>query len=479
VSFYGSYGRFNGLVSYVALLIILLAIISYTTNQSKKLILNVLGTFGIVQAIIGILQYYSVGFVSYSSNDGFLIGTLANPNFFSAFVGVAASVLMQWLVMTKNIILKLVVFLMLALELTVIILSNSLQGLIIFLLAGSIHIAIKMRRFRIFYVYVSALSVSILLGFLGIINKGIMAPYLYQFSTSLRGDYFRAAFNMFIDNPLFGVGLDNFGNYYFKYRDVVASDRGGSEYAGVSYAHNELLQFAATGGISLALPYIFLLIIILWKVLRILRRIVFNKEDIEVENLTTIILFLQFVVISMVSVEKLTLLTWKVVIIGMLVNFLFLKNFKVISEYLSEVMVMKFALGILIFVVTVLAYLKPLISAEMDMRFSTQTKFSVLNEQTKSKILSKMERATSLRPKETMYWVRSGIRLYSLGEIALSKKFLEKAVETDPNFPFALEMMYTFYFLEGMREEEKITRLQYKVVNPFHKENNARLVEIG
>jgi hypothetical protein len=88
---------------------------------------------------------------------------------------------------------------------------------------------------------------------LGMLNNGPLASILYKYSVQSRGEFFRTAISTTKDNAVFGVGLDSFGDFSTIYKS--AKDAAGVNEP-VDNAHNYFLNYAANGGILLALLYI-------------------------------------------------------------------------------------------------------------------------------------------------------------------------------------------------------------------------------
>jgi hypothetical protein len=142
--------------------------------------------------------------------------------------------------------------------------SQSRQGLIAYLLGVSIFLIIylfgKQRNLGILALLSGV--VAVILSLLGMLQIGPLQNLLYKPSVSVRGYYWRAAIEMFKDNPVFGVGIDRYGAYFKQYREVGYPLSYGFEITS-SNAHNTFLQFFATGGILLGTSYLLLNLYIL------------------------------------------------------------------------------------------------------------------------------------------------------------------------------------------------------------------------
>lgn len=90
------------------------------------------------------------------------------------------------------------------------------------------------------------------------IHRGIESGF------SERGDFFRAAWKMFLSRPITGRGLDSYELFFMQFRPKSYAIRYPTGFS--SSAHNVLLGMLATGGIVLGLSFLWLL----WKVLQAL-----------------------------------------------------------------------------------------------------------------------------------------------------------------------------------------------------------------
>jgi hypothetical protein len=93
---------------------------------------------------------------------------------------------------------------------------------------------------------------------LAVLNIGPLASKLYQGTLRNRFDYWNAAIGMFKDHPIFGVGIDRFGEYYRQYavqNQVVQGQI-------TDNAHSIYMQLLATGGLILFIPYLLLVVFI-------------------------------------------------------------------------------------------------------------------------------------------------------------------------------------------------------------------------
>ena len=87
------------------------------------------------------------------------------------------------------------------------------------------------------------------------LQVGPLKEYLYKSSVSVRGFYWRAGYQMFIDHPLTGVGVDRYGVYFKQYREVQYPLNYGFSLNSTN-AHNVPIQLFATGGIFVGIFYL-------------------------------------------------------------------------------------------------------------------------------------------------------------------------------------------------------------------------------
>jgi hypothetical protein len=177
--------------------------------------------------------------------------------------------------------------------------------LFILLIGGLTFIGIKFftSSKKVGLSYFSLFGAASFLGLLGLFQIGPLTKFVYQASTTYRGDYYRAAWRMFESRPFTGVGIDRYGEYYRTYRDVDAALRLGPSSV-ANYAHNAFLQLLATGGIVLFLAYIVMIVFVTLAALKGLKKFKGNERALFGALVS---LWFAFQIQAQVSIDQITI----------------------------------------------------------------------------------------------------------------------------------------------------------------------------
>jgi len=318
--FYGADGRSTGLLAYFSLSIVLFASIVSASEAN----LNRVSKFAIITFALslgyGILQHFGADPIKWNLMYSPVMGFLGNPNFQSSFLGmVGVLVFARILDRGQKILYKATYVACLLLTLFVIRASNSQQGFLV--LAGGITF--------VFLVWISTSKVKKLtipgicvafIGFFavlfGTLNKGPLASLLFKDSVTFRGDYWTAGWNMTTSNPLFGVGVDNYGDWYRRTRTLDATLRRGPDVTS-NAAHNVFLDFSSNGGIPLALIYVFIIAMVIRAAARIIRR----QQGYNVVSTGLIGAWIAYQAQSVISLNQLGLAVWGWLLSGLIIGY--------------------------------------------------------------------------------------------------------------------------------------------------------------
>lgn len=302
---YGVYGRNTGLLTYLSLIILFLCC---ALSANTNLILKIRKVLVVITTIVisyGTLQLLDKDFFDWKLSDD-IVGPFGNTNFYSAFLGIALLFLIsQTLERNTNNIYKIVLVVIIFLGIYTIFLSNSSQGLFGLALGSFIIFYNKFIRNNPFnwLKRLSLISFSLigLMAGLGILQIGPLS-FLYQDSTSFRGDYWRAGISMFSANPLVGVGLDAYGDNYTIYRDEIAATRRGPNVVS-NAAHNVFIDFLSSGGLLLFIPYFLMMVIIAISAIRIIK----STRHYDSNVISLIAAWFSYLLISIVSINQLSI----------------------------------------------------------------------------------------------------------------------------------------------------------------------------
>jgi O-antigen ligase len=219
-----------------------------------------------------------------------VFGTFGNPNFQSAFMGIVAAVALTVVLYGKiRIILKATLLLLMFVALYNISLSSQ-QGYLNFgagFAFATVIFLLKSKRPILGWIMAAISGASgILIGF-GILNIGPLADFIYKSSLQARGFYWRAAAKMMFEHPFFGVGMDGYGDAYFRSRtSEIASANAGIT---ADSAHNIPLDIGASGGFPLLLAYISIITLVAISIVSVIKRqtefdIVFKETEFKVRS---------------------------------------------------------------------------------------------------------------------------------------------------------------------------------------------------
>jgi len=254
----GDTQRRNGLLSYVALSIILLYGYQKINFGNSATIFNLVCLCALILSLYGFIQISGSDFVEWDNPYNNMISTLGNPNFASSLLAIFVVILFYGMFVKElSKLYKMVSIFVITLSLYDIVLSKSIQGILVVVISTMFYVVLYFHRNKIkFNNVISLLSLlTAILAILGMLKKGPLSGLLYKDSVSVRGYYWRAGWEMFKDNLLTGVGVDRYVAYFKEYREAGYPLKYGFE-IGSSNAHNIFIQLFATSGLFVGTAYL-------------------------------------------------------------------------------------------------------------------------------------------------------------------------------------------------------------------------------
>lgn len=317
---YGVFGRNTGLISITSLALLMLLAVLTSSQQHINLISITLLISGFFSGCYGFIQ--SVGLDPYDWTTEYtpVFGFFGNPNFQSSFMALTATSAILFIFNYKSWFKKSTLLFIAILSILNIYETDSQQGFIIFLLTVSVGLYILLRR-KYSSVFFDVTVISIFMGgliaiALDLLRKSPWQSFIYEESVSYRGDFWRSAWRMAIDNPIFGVGPGGFRDNYARYRDQIAASRPSVEDITDS-AHNYFLDIASTGGIPLFLAYTLMNILVFLKIIQILNK---NRST-PIQLVVVVVCWIGFSIQSLISIENIGLNIWGWVLAGSIIGY--------------------------------------------------------------------------------------------------------------------------------------------------------------
>ena len=271
---FGSFGRNTGFITYLAFSLIFIGSVLASNSEVQKRVVIMTFVVGTASLIYGAIQAGEADPISWVNPYSPVFGFLGNPNFQSSLLGVLGAIAFaQLFVKGLKIQYKSFIGIYLLTSLYIIKETASQQGFLVLALGIGVVIGIYLtQRNRSLGISYGVLSIfGFLLSLLGTLNKGPLASLLYKDSVTYRGDYWQAGWKMTVDHPIFGVGMDSYGDWYRRSRSIEATLRRGPEVTS-NAAHNVFLDISSYGGFPLLVVYTALMVLVGISAIKVLKR---------------------------------------------------------------------------------------------------------------------------------------------------------------------------------------------------------------
>lgn len=264
-SFFGSFERQQGLVSYLyyfvwALLIFINLMLSTESVLARRLrsIILTASLSGFLVALYGILQIFNIDFFNWPEPPyltGRTMSTFGQPNFLASFLLLIIPLSAYLVYFFKNFYIRFFFALNLFLQVACLFFTASRGGLLAFFFVLTLGVFIILFTSRLAIRWkIIIISLTVLVGLSGLAAMEFATPGRFKESFDLkRGSlaarvfFFQAAADAIWQKPIFGYGLENSAEVFIKYyeRDWALY---GQVSANADRAHNLILDILLTSG---------------------------------------------------------------------------------------------------------------------------------------------------------------------------------------------------------------------------------------
>lgn len=464
---YGAFGRNTGLLCYFALGIFYLTSTSFVHLKDVTWSLKALAISFFFVTFICIIEI--LGLNPQGINESIkmsLIGTFGNSNFVSAFMGISGSVSFTLALDFRAALKKRLIYLV-ALSVSAFLISRteSKQGFVV-LIGGclfifGIYLYKRYKSKALIISYSFFFSVGAALSVAGLLKMGPLADLIYKSSVSYRIEYWKAGFEMFKANPITGVGLNSYGDWYRFFRSENSLVSPGVNVF-TNTAHNVYIDLAATGGIFLLISYV----LIIFLTLKSTYRFILRNKEFDVTFFALFGAWVVYLVQASVSIDQIGLAIWGWVLPGLIFSYEKIdqsrdasvtksqekkSTSKLTSNVLSPQAVIGSTLGLILGIVAV----APAIQADFDLRkaydsTSAQLLINAANQSPQDSIKSASIAAALLNnnlPSESLAIAKSGV----------------------VNNPMSFDLWKLIYLNNSAPKEERIQALnKMKFIDPLN-----------
>jgi O-antigen ligase len=421
---------------------------------------------GLIQTFYNVLQLAKLDPIKWNNPYGFILGTLGNSDFAAALLAIC-SVATMWLI-AMNQKSKPVVFglgVLVLIELIVMVQSSVRQSLVLFLFGLSVivYFELSKRSKRFSIVWIGLVCLGGFTAVLGALQIGPLTKFVFKESITFRGDYWRAAWRMFTDNPVFGVGLGNYGDYFNRYRDGIQVARRGPA-VGSDVAHSMPLDFLAMGGLSLGVAYLFLITLSVYCVLRKIKQ---SAGDEKKAGLVIFSLLGSYLLQSFISIDQIGLSVWGWIFIGVALSFA--KSEKQIRPFDARMTKGFVSVGLVVALVSFLFVSIPTWRADSALKKLAAIPQEQQGIDTRAIRLDQAAKLTAMAPQDSQFKTQVALYLLSNGQ-AEGIDYAKKALEQNPSDSTALRYLIIAY--GQLKDDANLAKYKAEAlkIDPFNPE---------
>lgn len=265
LTLWGEFSRANGLMSRIPLLLLILIYAVFGSTESTNRFFKWAMALLVLEIVYGFIQLSGLDPVPWVNPYNNIFVTTGNPNFAAALFAVLVTLNLRFLLSDQSLTSRLLAAAVVLLGLYMAWATRSIQGVLTILAAVFLLCLIyTFRRFHQLRIRATVLATLFCLGIPvigGLLNIGPLRTFLFQETLAIRLHYWRVALSMIRDNPLFGVGIDRYGDFYRFYREPDFVEKYGPNLISTN-AHNVALQWGSDIGVSGIACYLFLFAVI-------------------------------------------------------------------------------------------------------------------------------------------------------------------------------------------------------------------------
>lgn len=272
--FWGVFGRNNGFLNYFILVVILVGVALVQSKTFYHKLVDTLILTAVPTTIYALVQVAGRDPIPWSVMAPF--ATLGNINFSSAFFGLSSICATVISLAPRQVLpIRLTLIVIAITDMYIVLKTGSIQGFMIYLAGVGIVGFFLVRANKALSVLQIPYLMSALVGFVltafALNNLGPLARFVFGETILFRFDYWFAGWAMTLKNPIFGVGLDSYGDWYREVRGEIATLRTVPDRI-TNTAHNIYLDISASGGFPLIIAYLLLLGYALRAAFRVVQR---------------------------------------------------------------------------------------------------------------------------------------------------------------------------------------------------------------
>jgi hypothetical protein len=248
---WGLWGRNNGLLTITSLFIVALSfsLMNHARTFGSKF-LHSLELASVIFCSYGLVQWLGSDPVKWSQSNQ-VFSFFGNTNFASAIFALSASCFLLLSVLEKsNLVLRLIRLTFFGISMGLIVATKSIQGLGAILIVGLLTLFIWLNivglvKKLMFLACAGFLGIFVFLGTLGF---GPLGNVIGQYTVQLRYQYWLTGIRIGETSPIWGVGVDSYGDHFRTYRSQALAERTSIDLV-TNNAHNVFVQAFATLGI--------------------------------------------------------------------------------------------------------------------------------------------------------------------------------------------------------------------------------------